>query len=235
MAIVSASLLVLGLILLFVPAAQALGLGLIVAGALGLVSFFYFKWDWILESIKKVWDSIKQFWNTYISPVFTTEFWLDLAKTCGNGLIAGFEASVNAVIWLFESLVNFVVDALNAVTSGISTVTGAVGDLIGVDLRIPKIPQAYLGRVSIPRLAQGAVIPPNREFLAVLGDQKSGTNIEAPPETIVQAMRIALAESSASKGEAYMVIDEQVFGRLVYRYNNSERNRIGVSLAGGMA
>ena len=47
---------------------------------------------------------------------------------------------------------------------------------------------------QIPKLAQGAVIPPNREFLAVLGDQKSGTNIEAPLSTIEQALRNVLAE-----------------------------------------
>ena len=45
-----------------------------------------------------------------------------------------------------------------------------------------------------PHLAEGSVIPPNREFLAVLGDQKSGTNIEAPLDTIVQAFRTALME-----------------------------------------
>lgn len=42
---------------------------------------------------------------------------------------------------------------------------------------------------NIPKLAQGAVIPPNREFMAVLGDQKSGTNIEAPADLIRQIVR----------------------------------------------
>jgi len=37
---------------------------------------------------------------------------------------------------------------------------------------------------DVPALAKGAVIPPNKEFLAVLGDQKSGTNIEAPTSEI---------------------------------------------------
>ena len=45
--------------------------------------------------------------------------------------------------------------------------------------------------IDIPKLAQGAVIPPNNEFLAVLGDQKRGTNIEAPLDTIVQAFNMA--------------------------------------------
>lgn len=93
-------------------------------------------------------------------------------------------------------------------------------------------------KYGIPKFARGAVIPPNREFLAVLGDQKSGTNVEAPLATIVQAMQIALASNGGANSgtnEAYMVLDDEVFGKLVYRYNNKERNRIGVSLAGGNA
>ena len=48
--------------------------------------------------------------------------------------------------------------------------------------------------VSLPRLAQGAVIPPNREFLAVLGDQKSGTNIETPLSTMVHVWQLKTRE-----------------------------------------
>ena len=43
----------------------------------------------------------------------------------------------------------------------------------------------------VPMLANGAVIPPNRQFLAMLGDQKHGTNIEAPLDTIVEAVEKA--------------------------------------------
>ena len=53
---------------------------------------------------------------------------------------------------------------------------------------------AALNNVEIPKLATGAVIPANREFLAVLGDQKRGTNIEAPLDTIKQANRESLLE-----------------------------------------
>jgi len=51
---------------------------------------------------------------------------------------------------------------------------------------------------SIPYLANGAVIPANHEFLAVLGDQKSGTNIEAPLSTIQDAMRSVMDERSGN-------------------------------------
>jgi len=47
---------------------------------------------------------------------------------------------------------------------------------------------------SVPKLATGAVIPPNHEFLAILGDQKSGTNVEAPLSTIEDAVRNVLSE-----------------------------------------
>ena len=48
---------------------------------------------------------------------------------------------------------------------------------------------------KIPKLAQGAVIPPRQEFMAVLGDQKYGKNLEAPEDLIRQIVR----EESGSK------------------------------------
>lgn len=59
---------------------------------------------------------------------------------------------------------------------------------------------AALSSTPIPKLATGAVIPANREFLAVLGDQKHGTNIEAPLETIKQASMEAVAEVLSKLG-----------------------------------
>ena len=51
---------------------------------------------------------------------------------------------------------------------------------------------ATLSKTPIPALAKGAVIPANKEFLAVLGDQKHGTNVEAPLDTIRQASEEAV-------------------------------------------
>lgn len=47
---------------------------------------------------------------------------------------------------------------------------------------------------SVPYLAKGAVIPPNAPFMAVLGDQKRGTNIEAPLSTIQEAVAAVMGE-----------------------------------------
>lgn len=58
---------------------------------------------------------------------------------------------------------------------------------------------ASVAEYQIPHLAKGAVIPPNREFMAVLGDQKSGTNIEAPVSEIEAAVARGVARAGAQK------------------------------------
>lgn len=195
-----------------------------------------FWWDKIFSVVKTAFATIEALISPlidafsglvdFISGIFTG----DLEKAFG-GIKEFFRGLINTIIGFFESFVNFFVEAINFVTGGISLVSGAVGDLIGVDLRIPEV-----SKVTLPRLAAGGVIPPNREFLAVLGDQKSGTNIEAPLDTIVQAMQIALANGNGgSKNEAVFEVDGNTFARLVYKYANRENTRIGVSLAGGMA
>lgn len=84
----------------------------------------------------------------------------------------------------------------------------------------------------IPKLATGTVIPPNNPYFAVVGDQRSGTNVEAPLETIVEAMRIALREQGNGRDiTVIMEYDGREFGRAVYHANNEETQRVGVRLA----
>lgn len=59
-----------------------------------------------------------------------------------------------------------------------------------------------LRSVEIPALAKGAVIPANKKFLAVLGDQTRGTNVEAPLDTIQQAVAQTFAEISPQFAQA---------------------------------
>lgn len=77
---------------------------------------------------------------------------------------------------------------------------------------------------EIPALASGAVIPPNRKFLAVLGDQKSGTNVEAPLSTIKQAVMEALAQGSRELINVNLVVDGKTLARVVVpNINNMTR------------
>ena len=159
---------------------------------------------------------VKRFWNANIAPVFTQKFWIDLAKKCGNGLIAGFEGAINGIISLFETMINWIVGGINKISFD---VPWWLVPVVGSETFGFNIPEVKLGRVSIPRLAEGAVIPANKEFLAVLGDQKRGTNIEAPAELIKQMVREALAEngSQTTTREEHYYLNETELMSIMYR------------------
>lgn len=82
-----------------------------------------------------------------------------------------------------------------------------------------------LASKSIPKLARGAVIKPNSEFLAVLGDQRTGTNIESPLGTIEQAFRNVMSEFS-NTGDQPVIVNVKIGEDSIsdFVYNTSKRN-----------
>ena len=213
---VSAGLLLIGILLCITGVGVPLGIGLIVAGVAGL-GYTATKIDWNapVNWVKNAWEMVRRFWNANIAPVFTQKFWIDLAKKCGNGLIAGFEGAINGIISIFETMINWIAGGLNKISFDIPSWVPLIG---GKKFGF-NIPEAKFGRVSIPRLAEGAVIPANKEFLAVLGDQKRGTNIEAPAELIKQMVREALAEngSQTTTREEHYYLNETELMSIMYR------------------
>lgn len=158
---------------------------------------------------------------------------LDIEKMLSGlkGMVSG---ALNTVLTIVGSVINLIIRGLNWLIEKINSISISIPSWvpeIGGKSWGPNIP--LINEWQIPQLAQGAVIPPNRKFLAVLGDQKSGTNIETPLATMVQAFKQALAESGYSgSSEAVLVLDRDVLGRVVYQLNKAEGNRIGVSLTG---
>lgn len=224
-AMVGAALLVLGVVLLFTGAGIPLGLGMIAAGGVSLAAAIAPNWNYITQKVKECWENIKKFWEKNIAPVFTAEWWGNLAKNALNGFIGVFEGAINGII----DGVNWLISCLNRIHVDIPSWVPIIG---GQSFGVNIPPVDY---VSLPRLAQGAVIPPNREFLAVLGDQKSGTNIETPLSTMVQAFKQAMNETGVAGSRQMTVIfqlDRRELGRTIYQLNNEETQRVGVKLAG---
>lgn len=147
-----------------------------------------------------------------------------------------FKGVWNGIVSIVEAAINFVISGVNLLISALNTIHFEIPDwvpLIGGSSFGISIP--LVNPVALPRLAQGAVIPPNREFLAVLGDQKSGTNIETPLATMVQAFKQAMNETGGMGGRQITVVmqlDHRELGRAVYNLNNEETQRVGVKLAG---
>ena len=164
------------------------------------------------------------------------------AKNAGKGLTEQYAEGIKAGSGTAKTAMSNVMRSLLSITqSGVSAIRDLI-DKINTKLQTKADTQpdlsALLDKIvggmkglKIPHLAQGAVIPANREFMAVLGDQKSGTNIETPLETMVQAFRQALAESSG-RGDrpVYLMLDRRELGRAILDAGDQERVRVGLSL-----
>lgn len=214
LALISAGLLVLGIILT-IAGVLPLGIALIVAGAAGLVTVTALNWDAIKQKIVGVWDSIRTWWAFNVAPIFTVQWWADKFASISEGLRQRVTDGINVAIDLFNKFVDWVNERLNISWKGLNLFGAEVISAGSYQLvTLPKI----------PRLAQGAVIPPNREFMAVLGDQKSGVNIETPLETMIQAFRQAMAEGAG--GDLYITLTmdgEKVMQKVVKNYNRYAR------------
>ena len=153
-------------------------------------------WNGIKSSAKEKWDAI---WSTIKGVV----------KKIVDGIVGKFNGARDKVVAAFEGIKNKVKGILNKVigivNGAIGTVNGAISGIesalsfgpwevptpfgsktIGFSANFPRVP-------TIPYLAKGAVIPPRSEFLAVLGDQKNGRNLEAPEGVIKDIIDDAFA------------------------------------------
>ena len=170
----------------------------------------------MIEALQQIFQGI----ITFLVGTFTGDW-----NMAFRGLQNIFRGFGNAVISMFESVINFIIDGINWFIDRLNDLASPLGEF-GIKINIPNINNIQIDR--IPMLAQGAVIPPNREFMAILGDQKSGNNIETPEALLRQIVR----EEGGGNREitAILEIDREQFGRLVYKHNKSESRRVGVQL-----
>ncbi len=151
----------------------------------------------ILSVISRVWNAI---WGTI--------------KRVINGILSGIQSMINGIIGGFNSMIR----ALNHLHFSIPDwVPGLGGKSLGFNL-------STISRVSLPRLATGAVLPANQPFLSVVGDQKHGTNIEAPLDTIKQALKETLQGMNMSDNSPIVI---EIDGKEVFRaIRNQDRQFI---------
>ena len=138
--------------------------------------------DGAWESLKYLanhgWSTLK---NKFIDPMESG------LEGSGNGTIG----TINGVLRGAEKAVNFLVSAMNSIRFTIpSWVPVLGGKTFGFNLKPITAP-------SIPALAKGAVLPANKPFLALVGDQKHGTNVEAPLSTIQEAVANVMDDYNA--------------------------------------
>lgn len=184
---------------------------LVVKGILDkLLKFFSETWDGISQAAQEAWDAVVEVfsgaWEWFeehvVDPIAQGfETMLENLGTGWEETWKGIESFVKGVI---NTIIDFINGMIRAVAGGINAVIDALNK-IKIDIPATPFSDAFsigvnLSRVpvpQIPKLAQGAVIPPNAEFLAMMGDQRNGRNLEAPEGLIRQILQEELGNIQA--------------------------------------
>ena len=119
---------------------------------------------------------------------------------------------------------NGLIDILNMISFDMPYAVG--GGHVGFSI-------SHVTAAQIPYLAKGAVLPPNQPFAAIVGDQKHGTNVEAPLDTIKLAVAeemkdvVAVIEGgfnaliqTVENKDMDVHIGDKAIGQAANRYNN---------------
>lgn len=157
-------------------------------------------WNAIKTILSGIWNGLKSLVSTVFNGIGDTivKVWKKIQSSTSsiwNGIKNAIKSPINAIIGFINKMISGIVSAINTMTNALNSISFTVPNWIpgiggsSFGLNIPQITAP-----KIPALATGAVIPPNKEFLAVLGDQKHGTNIEAPLSTIEEATRKAVKD-----------------------------------------
>lgn len=188
----------------------------------GLLEGIKSKFAEIKNSLSGLWGQVKSWWKSNASQYFSISYWKNLGTNMIKGLLDGLSG-------IFSGLKNWASNVWSSITGAFSTqkakssISNSVTSNAGSRIAIQSLPS--ISPANIPALAKGAVIPPNREFMAVLGDQRNGTNLEAPEDLIRQIVReesgagseavVALLQSllEAVKAGQVIMVDKAVLGR----------------------
>ena len=158
-------------------------------------------WDSVKNKTSKTWENVATFVSNKVEAIknaITNKFNAarDAVRSAFEGIVDFIKAPINQAISIVNNAVGMINNAIGGIESAFSfgpwTVPTPFGSkTIGFHATFPRIG-------TIPYLASGAVIPPRSEFLAVLGDQKKGNNLEAPESLLRQIVR---EESGKGQGD----------------------------------
>lgn len=190
------------------------------------------------ETLKSKWEGVGKWFETNVeSPLKTS---IENIGTTLSGTLTTMQTDnetawknmydkVNEYITNIQSKINSLQGKTFTVTikNGASPQTGGSGNPAAVSPQALFSSDAAMG---IPYLASGAVIPPNAPFMAVLGDQRNGTNLEAPEDLLRKIVREEIGEINITTEVNFEGTLAQ-FVRALYPEIKSEAQRRGTSLA----
>ena len=183
---------------------------------------------------KSVWNNIKGVFGS-VSTWFKDKFskaWQAVKDVFSKGGKV-FDGIKDGILNGLKSIINGLINGINKVVSvPFKGLNKALSKLKNVSIAGAK-PFDFLPTISvpkIPKLATGAVLPANKPFLSIVGDQKHGTNVEAPLDTIKQALVEALVQNGGTghNGDIVVQIDGREVFRAVQNQAKNHYNRTGL-------
>lgn len=178
---------------------------------------------WMMEGLK---NGIEAAEETVLGVFEVLQVNLD---TIMNNIVEGVGSAMNSTLSTIDSVAQSINSVIGSLVSNIGTM---ISDLLSFVSQAATSAGSFIGNfgtnlstgitnivanLHIPHLAQGAVIPPNSRFIAMLGDQTSGTNVEAPLDTIKQAVAETILQFGGIGGGDNGDIVINIDGREVFR------------------
>ena len=163
-------------------------------------------WSAIKSKVSGIWTNLKTSASNAFGKIKSviTNAWNGIktaTTSIWNGIKNAVKSPINAIIGFLNTLISGISSAINGLTGMLNNlsidipdwVPGVGGNSLGFN--IPQVNAA-----KIPYLATGAVIPPNAPFMAMLGDQRNGNNLEMPESLLRKVVR---EESGGGNGGQY--------------------------------
>jgi hypothetical protein len=179
-------------------------------------------------------DTLAEKWEE--AKTSTNESWGEIKESvsgCFTGIWDAIKPTINSILSGVESMANGVIKGFNAMIKALNKLSFTIPDWV------PKyggkkfsLGLKEISEVSIPRLATGTVVPPNKEFMAVLGDNKKETEVVSPLSTMKQALKEAMSEYGGDIGQSGDVYisaegDMDAIVRLLKFKLQNENKRVG--------
>ena len=200
-----------------------LGLGLMLAGGVGVGMALNFGDNALLNKLKQKWDDIKTWFNEHVKKYFTADYWQQKIEEAGGGLVGGVAAVVQTVQEMFSGLSDFIGRVWQSLSSGF------------------HVELDYGGGMIVPQYATGG-FPEDGMFFAnhneLVGQFANGQTAVANNEQIIagiergvyNAMTSAMASQNSGGRDIRVFLDGKEIGAASRRYDRNMNRATGVAL-----
>lgn len=179
--------------------------------------------------------NMNTWWTTMVTPFFTVAQWQLFGTNMKTGIMQGFKVIVNEIGGVLNNIIAMFDEAFEKLEESMNDLIDSYNSSAGVlgTSTLSRVHYNSMGKINIPKLADGAVIRGGNPFIAMLGDQRRGqTNIEAPISTIEEAVSNVMSRQNTGSAPSSLnlYIDSEKVAQVTLDSFLSEMNRRGYNL-----